>query len=172
MKEILNILLDFIISYTLIFILYYFFFVFKKTKYNKKKVPVEYYYLVRVYGLDEKKINYKKFLYTMNNIDIMGQLSKETIQNDKLLRKLKSAIELQRMSAKERLAYELSIAAERDLAACMATSFEEGEEKGIAKGITEGMRKIILNMKQAGMDLATIAKTAGLPEKEVEALLK
>ena len=63
----------------------------------------------------------------MNNIDIMGQLSKETIQNDKLLRKLKSAIELQRMSAKERLAYELSIAAERDLAACMATSFEEGE---------------------------------------------
>ena len=52
----------------------------------------------------------------MNNIDIMGQLSKETIQNDKLLRKLKSAIELQRMSAKERLAYELSIAAERDLA--------------------------------------------------------
>ena len=76
------------------------------------------------------------------------------------------------MSAKERLAYELSIAAERDLAACMATSFEEGEEKGIAKGITEGMRKIILNMKQAGMDLATIAKTAGLPEKEVEALLK
>ena len=115
---------------------------------------------------------YKKFLYTMNNIDIMGQLSKETIQNDKLLRKLKSAIELQRMSAKERLAYELSIAAERDLAACMATSFEEGEEKGIAKGITEGMRKIILNMKQAGMDLATIAKTAGLPEKEVEALLK
>lgn len=55
MKEILNILLDFIISYTLIFILYYFFFVFKKTKYNKKKIPVEYYYLVRVYGLDEKK---------------------------------------------------------------------------------------------------------------------
>lgn len=63
------------------------------------------------------------------------------------------------MSAKERLAYELSIAAERDLAACMATSFEEGEEKGMAKGIAEGMRKIILNMKQAGMDLATIAKT-------------
>ena len=102
----------------------------------------------------------------------MEQLSKETIQNDKLLRKLKSAIELQRMRAKERLAYELSIAAARDLAACMATSFEEGEEKGMAKGIAEGMRKIILNMKQAGMDLATIAKTAGLPEKEVEALLK
>ena len=64
MKEILNILLDFIISYTIIFILYYLFFIFKKTKYNKKKIPVEYYYLVRVYHLDEKKINYKNFLYT------------------------------------------------------------------------------------------------------------
>ena len=80
-------------------------------------------------NFEECNTCYKKFLYTMNNIDIMGQLSKETIQNDKLLRKLKSAIELQRMSAKERLAYELSIAAGRDLAACMATSFEEGEER-------------------------------------------
>ena len=54
MKEILNILLDFIISYTLIFIFYYFFFVFRMTKYNKKKVPVEDYYLVRVSGFDEE----------------------------------------------------------------------------------------------------------------------
>lgn len=112
----------------------------------------------------------------MNNVDIMDRLSKDIMQDDKLLQKLKSAIELQRMSAKERLAYELSIAAERDLAACMATSFEEGEEKGkaegIVEGLAEGMRKIIRNMKQAGMDLATIAKTAGLPEEEVEALLR
>lgn len=123
---------------------------------------------------------YKRFLYTMNNVDIMDRLSKDIMQDDKLLQKLKSAIELQRMSAKERLAYELSIAAERDLAACMATSFEEGEEKGkaegkaegIVEGLAEGMRKIIRNMKQAGMDLATIAKTAGLPEEEVEALLR
>lgn len=63
MKEILNILLDFVISYTIIFILYYLFFIFKKTKYNKKKIPVEYYYLVKAYHLDEKKINYKNFLY-------------------------------------------------------------------------------------------------------------
>ena len=59
----------------------------------------------------------------------MGQLSKETIQNDKLLRKLKSAIELQRMSAKERLAYELSIAAERDLAAAWLQILRRGRKK-------------------------------------------
>ncbi|MBP3518958.1 MAG: hypothetical protein J6K31_11280 [Parabacteroides sp.] len=88
------------------------------------------------------------------------------------------------MSAKERLAYELSLAAERDLAACMATSFEEGEEKGkaegkaegiaegLTKGITEGMRKIIRNMKQTGMDLMAIVQATGLQREEVEALLK
>lgn len=82
MKEILNILLDFIISYTLIFILYYFFFVFKKTKYNKKKVPVEYYYLVRVYGLDEKKnklqkifIHFRNYKYFYNCFDLCNCFS-------------------------------------------------------------------------------------------------
>ncbi len=60
MKEIL---LEFVIAYALVFVLYFFIFVWKKTKYNKNKVPVEFYYLVSVYGLDQKKINYKKFIY-------------------------------------------------------------------------------------------------------------
>ena len=63
MKEVLNILLEFIIAYVLVFILYWLLFVRKKTKYNKNRVPVEFYYLVSLYGLDQKKINYKKFIY-------------------------------------------------------------------------------------------------------------
>lgn len=71
---------------------------------------------------------YKNFIHDEQHRHY-GTVIKETIQNDKLLRKLKSAIELQRMSAKERLAYELSIAAERDLAACMATSLRRGRKR-------------------------------------------
>ncbi len=63
MKEILNILLEYIISYALVFLLYYLIFIRKKTKYNKNKVPVEYYYLVSLYGLRQKDIYYKKFMY-------------------------------------------------------------------------------------------------------------
>lgn len=63
MKEILNILLDFGISYIIVFFLYYLIFVRKKTKYDKNRVPVELYYLVSMYGLNQKKINYKKFIY-------------------------------------------------------------------------------------------------------------
>lgn len=63
MKEILNIMLEYIISYALVFLLYYLLFVRKKTKYNKNKVPIEYYYVISLYGLKEKDINYKKFMY-------------------------------------------------------------------------------------------------------------
>ena len=63
MKEILNILLEYIISYALVFLLYYLIFIRKKTTYNKNKVPAEYYYLVSLYGLGQKDIDYKKFMY-------------------------------------------------------------------------------------------------------------
>lgn len=69
MNDVLDILLDFGISYVLIFIVYYLFFIMKKTKYNPNRVPVEYYYLIRVYGLDQKKINYKRFVYVMGFIN-------------------------------------------------------------------------------------------------------
>ena len=61
MKEVF---LAYIIAYILVFVLYFFIFVRKKTKYNKNKVPVEFYYLVSLYKLDEKKINYKNFIYS------------------------------------------------------------------------------------------------------------
>ena len=59
----IEILLEFIICYIVIFILYYLLFVWKKTRYNKNRVPVEYSYLISLYKIDRKDINYKKFLY-------------------------------------------------------------------------------------------------------------
>lgn len=63
MKEVLNILLEYVIAYILVFVLYFFIFVRKKTKYNKDKVPVEFYYLISLYKLKQKDINYKNFIY-------------------------------------------------------------------------------------------------------------
>ena len=69
MKEVLSVLLEYIITYVLVFILYFFIFIRKKTKYDKNKVPVEFYYLVSLYGLDQKKINYKNFVYASGFIN-------------------------------------------------------------------------------------------------------
>ena len=64
MKLVLSLGLEFLIAYVLVFCLYWLIFVRKKTTYNPNKVPVEFYYLVSLYRLDQKKINYKKFIYT------------------------------------------------------------------------------------------------------------
>ena len=59
----IKVLLEFIICYIVVFILYYLLFIWKKTRYNKNRVPVEYAYLTSLYKIERKDINYKKFLY-------------------------------------------------------------------------------------------------------------
>ena len=53
MMQILKILLEYIICYALVFLLYYLIFIRKKTKYNKNKVPVEYYYILSLYKISK-----------------------------------------------------------------------------------------------------------------------
>jgi len=69
MKEVGMFLLEYVIFYIVIFVLNYLIFVRKKTTYNKNKIPVEYYYLVSLYKLNEKNINYKKFIYATSFIN-------------------------------------------------------------------------------------------------------
>lgn len=119
---------------------------------------------------------YKKFLYVLNNIDIMERLPKEL--NDQIFQKLKSLVEIERMTPDERLEYELSLSTERDLYACMETKFEEGMEKGmekgmevgLEKGLAKGINEVASRLKQLGMDLQSIIKATGLSETEIQAL--
>lgn len=65
----INMLVEYLIVFVLIFIVNYIFFVRKNTRYNKNKVPLELLYLVRLYNLDIKKIKYKKFVYIYSFIN-------------------------------------------------------------------------------------------------------
>lgn len=109
-----------------------------------------------------------KWLYVLNNIDIMERLPKEL--NNQLFRKLKSIVEIERMSANERLEYELSLAVERDLLSAIDASFEEGEEKGREEGREEKSREIARNLKSLGLSSEDIAKATGLSSEEIEQL--
>ena len=116
----------------------------------------------------------------MNNIDIMDRLPEEL--NNQLFRKLKSIVEIERMSANERLEYELSLAVERDMLSALDASREEGlvkgraeglaegEAKGEAKGLAEGLRQTAINMKRTGLDVDTIVNCTGLSKEEILAL--
>ena len=126
--------------------------------------------------LSECDTLYKKFLYVLNNIEIMARLPKEL--NEQIFQKLKSIVEIERMTPDERLEYELSLSTERDLYACMETKYEEGMEKGMEKGkfegikegMKEGIREVALRLKQLGMDMQSIMQATGLTESEIQAL--
>ena len=119
---------------------------------------------------------YLKWLYVLNNIDIMERLPEEL--NNQIFKKLKSIVEIERMSANERLEYELSLATERDLLAALDAKFEDGEMKGREEGIKEGMKegkkeertKIASKMKLIGIPIPEIIESTGLTAKEIEQL--
>lgn len=125
-----------------------------------------------VLPLSECKTIYLKWLYVLNNIEIMERLPDEL--NNQLFQKLKSIVEIERMSANERLEYELSLAVERDLLSAIDASFEDGEikgeEKGIKKGREEKSREIAQNLKSLGLSLEDISKATGLTSEEIEQL--
>ena len=124
----------------------------------------------------------------------MGEIPKHIWENDNFLKKLKSAVEVERMSLDERLAYELSLSVERDWYACMEYRYEEGVEKGKKEGIEEGLEQgkqvgleeglmkgkqegkleglyqTATNLKKSGVDLQTIVSCTGLTLEEVEKL--
>lgn len=105
-------------------------------------------------------------------MDIMERLPKEL--NDQIFQKLKSLVEIERMTPDERLAYELSLSVERDLSGALEASYEDGEEKGMEKGIVQGMMegicKTARNLKSLGISLTDIAKATGLPLETVQGL--
>ena len=119
-------------------------------------------------------------------VEIMGEIPKHIWENDNFLKKLKSAVEVERMSLDERLAYELSLSVERDWYACMEYRYEEGVEKGKQEGIEQGMERgkqvgleeglmkgklqTAINLKKSGIDLQTIVDCTGLSMEEVEKL--
>ena len=116
----------------------------------------------------------------------MGEIPKHIWENDNFLKKLKSAVEVERMSLDERLAYELSLSVERDWYACMEYRYEEGVEKGKQEGLEQGKQvgweeglmkgkqeeqyQIASNLKESGIDLQTIVNCTGLTLEEVEKL--
>ena len=66
---IIGIILEYLIVFIIILIISYFVYVRNKKKLNKNKAPIELCYLVNMYRLDIKKINYKNFLWIYSFIN-------------------------------------------------------------------------------------------------------
>ena len=110
--------------------------------------------------LSQCTTTYLKWLYVLNNIEIMERLPEQL--NNQLFQKLKSIVEIERMSVDERLEYELSLATERDILSAMETKFEDGK--------AEGKQEVASSMKRQGFDTETIANCTGLSVEEINRL--
>ena len=69
MSKPLQILVEIIIVFTLVFLLNYFLFVRKNKKLKKDEMPLELIYLSGIYGIDPKKINFRRFQYAYSLIN-------------------------------------------------------------------------------------------------------
>ena len=69
MPQPLQILIEIVIVFTLVFLLNYFLFVRKNKKLKKDEMPLELIYLSGIYGIDPKKINFRRFQYTYSLIN-------------------------------------------------------------------------------------------------------
>ena len=63
MNNIYFFIIETIIVYTVIFLFNYFVFVRKNKKLKKDEMPLELIYLSHIYGIDPKKINFRRFQY-------------------------------------------------------------------------------------------------------------
>ena len=64
-----KIIIEICIVYTLVFGLNYFLFVRKNKKLNKNEMPLELIYLCGIYGINPKKINFRRFQYAYSFIN-------------------------------------------------------------------------------------------------------
>ena len=69
MSKSLQIIIEIFVVFTLVFLLNYFLFVRKNKKLKKDEMPLELIYLSGIYGIDPKKINFRRFQYAYSLIN-------------------------------------------------------------------------------------------------------
>ena len=105
----------------------------------------------------------------------MARLPKEL--NDQIFQRLKSIVEVERMTLDERLAYETSLSEIRDLHNIADSHYEKGLEEGREEGREEGekirqqsIRDIASALKKKGAELSLIQEVTGLSPEEIAEL--
>ena len=114
----------------------------------------------------------KRFLYVLNNMEVLDRLRKEL--NNQLFQRMKEIASLSNLSADQMIAYHRSMMEDYAYYDTINTTFKKGEAKGRKEGREEGRAENAIEMahklKREGVDPTIIAKCSGLSIEEVEAL--
>jgi predicted transposase/invertase (TIGR01784 family) len=106
-------------------------------------------------------------------------LKNGAIQDDFKAQGLAQAREIltyDKLSDEDKRAYDRAIDNRRSERSRIYTAksegLEEGLQKGREKGLEEGLQKVVINAHRAGLPVATICTLTGLPEDEVQKIIK
>ena len=122
----------------------------------------------------------KRFLYVLNNMEVLDRLPKEL--NNQLFQRMKEIASLSNLSADQMIAYHRSMMEDYAYYDTINTTVkkgeakghkegrEEGRKEGIAEGEVKGRTEMARKLKEEGFDSAIIAKCSGLSLEEIEAL--
>lgn len=119
-------------------------------------------------GLSELETVFDKWLYALKNMQNL--LERPAELQGKVFAKLFEQAEIAKFTPEERLDYEQSSNAYRDIKNSLDTSKKVGFEEGMVQGKNDRSREIARNMKAAGIAVSLIVQTTGLTVEEIETL--
>jgi len=114
--------------------------------------------------------NLEKWLYVFKNMHRLDTMP-EGIREQVLL-KLFQECEIANYNPQERMEYEKSLKAQRDLFAVISTAEEKAKQEGKIEGKVEGKIEVALKAIEKGFDNKTIQELTGLIIQEIERLRK
>ena len=123
------------------------------------------YYILKVNEFDDHAIDtLDEWIYFLKNSEIRQEFSA------KCLSKASSELDVMKLPDNERKEYERYIDDRRSTESSIKTSWLEGHEKGIEKGIEQQNFLVADNMKKKGMSAVDIMEITGLSREEIESL--
>jgi len=109
-----------------------------------------------------------KWLYFLKNLESFAEIP--SILHEPVFEQAFQTAEYVKYTPALQEAYQNDLKAYRDNKNVVDTARAEGKAEGKAEGRAEGKIETARNMKQAGFDVAVIAKMTGLPLSEIERL--
>ena len=118
--------------------------------------------------LDDCETLFEKLIYVLKHMDVLQRMP--WLAQNAVFQKLASIADVASLSKTERIAYDENLRIYRDTIAVMEGQYQEGMEKGEAKGRAEERFANAKNLLANGIPMDIIIKSLGLTQEEIEQL--
>ena len=120
--------------------------------------------------LSELRSRLDQWLFILKNLKKMD-MAPEVFTKDSLFFQFLEEAELAKLSPLERRVYEQRLKEHRDLYNVIAFAEEKALKRGMEKGITQTLQKMVLKLFEQAMPLDLIAQVCEMSEAEVREVL-